>query len=136
MATQTVTNHTLPALHITNYQQHIDPSYLYNAIIDSLPDDVHWPVNINVSIAYMQVQRQHGIFNTTLALSILGKAYKIKIAHDNKGYYDAQYALDSGAGNRDAKDNYTRLYQQAFQDVVVAKKKQIIKAITCAYGNK
>lgn len=126
----------LPILHVTNYQQYIDASYMHQIVMDNLPQDTHWPEAINISIAYMQIVKKAGAFITTLALSILGKTYKVKTTHANADFYLAQYGLDLNTyANQGTKDNHIRLFQQAFQGVVYNKKTQIIKALKCAYGN-
>jgi len=126
---------TMPIIHITNYQQHIDAAILQQLIADSLPEDVQWPEAINISIAYMQVQKKYSVYTTTLALSILGKAYRLKLHHDNESFYLAQYGLDlNNFSTSVAKDAYIRIFQQAFETVVYAKTTQIMKAIKFAYG--
>ena len=126
---------TLPAIHLTNYQQYIDVSYLHQLIAHSLPEDVNWPDSINVSIAYMQVQKKHSVYTTTVALSILGKAYKITLHHDNADFYAAQYGLDlNNYSTQAGKDAHVRIFNLAFQRAVSAKLSQIIKALKFAYG--
>jgi len=128
---------TMPTVHITNYQQYIDSGFLFAAIADNLPNDVHWPGIINISIAYMQVTKKINVYTTTLALSILGKAYKFKLQHSNSAFYFAQYNLDvSSYASLEQRDYDICMYRRAFEQVVNRNLKQIIKAITCAYANK
>jgi len=126
---------TMPVINVTNYQQYIDAAPLQQLIADSLPDDVSWPDAINVSIAYMQVQKKHSVYITMVALSILGKAYRLTLHHDNEYFYLAQYGLDlNNYSTQAVKDMHIRVFNQAFVEVINVKAAQIMKAIKFAYG--
>lgn len=82
----------------------------------------------------MQVQRQGGIFKTTLVLSIKGYAYRFALPHNEEPYYIAHVGLSCGTfTSPTAKDMQIRIYQQAFEAVVEKNIKQITKAIITAY---
>lgn len=132
---QTADNPTLPTLHVTNYQQYIDASPLHTIVMDNLNPEANWPDTVNISIAYMHTTKKGLTYITTLALSILGKAYKISVSAD-KIIYDAQRGLDLNLyAERAGKDHDIKTTQNAFNALVANKKQQIIKAITCAYAN-
>lgn len=123
----------MPQVHVTNYQQYIDATYLHTIITDNLPSGIPWPENINVSIAYMDVKKKGVLLYGTIALSILGKAYKISMPVDEHAYL-AKYGLDLNTyANNSTKDNHRSIFQRTFDGIVANKKQQIIKAITCAY---
>lgn len=131
-----VTNNLIPVVHVTNYQQYINADYLALNVNDRMPADSKLPENIYTSIAYMQVQRAKGVFNTTLCLNIKGRAYRFKLAHDVEAYYIAQVTIDYNTfSSSTAKDMQIRQLQQAFEAVVNKNIKQIVKAITTAYGH-
>src|ERR1044072_4885275 len=126
----------MPTLHITNYQQNLDAGYLHHLIMHNLPTDTQLPSVINISIAYMQVTKKNGVYITTLALSILGQSYKVKLQHSNQEVYLAQYGLDLNTYTTATdKDAHVRIFQQAFNAIVYARVAQIIKALTTAYEN-
>src|ERR1700752_4736646 len=113
---------TAPKVHITNYQQYIDAHILQQLINDNLPRDVNWPLHVNVSIAYMDVKKKGVILYGTIALSILGKTYKVSAPVEQEAYL-AKYGLDLGVYfNQDLKDSHIHILQNTFAGIIVNKK--------------
>lgn len=135
---------TLPAVHVTNYQQYITGDFLQQAIADTLPVamDAKLPENMHLSIAYIDIKKTSEVcafktvYKTRLALSIKGKTYTYELQHGNDHLYLAHVGLQINQySTAAAKDNHIKLLNQAFEAVVFMRAGKITQDLIANYVN-
>jgi len=131
-------------VHVTNYQQHIDASFLVEQLVSDVADYADaLSEAMYASIAYFTINKTYDIripYEAKLAISIKGKTYTYKLANNQRHIYEAfihlqvnQYAYDTGM---ELKDAHIKIVQAEFERLVFMRSHKIGTDLLNAYNIK
>lgn len=129
-------------VHVTNYQQHIDASFLVEQLVSDVADYADaMQEALYASVAYFTIKKTHdmrSLYEAKLAISIKGKTYTYKLANNQRHVYEAFCELSANQyrGNNELKDAHIKIVQAQFERLVFMRSHKIATDLLNAYNIK